>query len=154
MSVLDKDVTGAVTQTVRIRLRRAETVRIAKRVNGDVTRFLLNGDNIWADANGAGVPSRNATCLGIGSDGDARTLPPGARRCSGIYGQSLASYVNLADSTGTVANHMLVNDSFGRNSRTVVGPGYRRPFPVYRPGVGRLETGVLFLSRTLLLRLT
>lgn len=54
VSVVDEDAGGVVTQTVEFTYD-ALNRRVAKSVNSSVTRFLLNQENIWADANGAGA---------------------------------------------------------------------------------------------------
>jgi RHS repeat-associated protein len=53
VSVVDMDAGGTVTQTVEFTYDPLNR-RIAKRVNGTATYFLLNRENIWADANSTG----------------------------------------------------------------------------------------------------
>lgn len=110
VSVVDKDAGGTVTQTVEFNYD-ALNRRLAKSVNGTVTRFLLNQENIWADANGAGAITARYL-LGNRIDEMLARYRPG-EAVVWYLTDNLGTVRDLADSTGAIVNHVSY-DSFGR----------------------------------------
>jgi RHS repeat-associated protein len=109
VNVLDSDASGTVTQTVDFTYD-ALNRRIAKSVNGAVTRFLLNQDNSWADTDAAGTITARYL---LGSRIDEMTARYRPRDGVVWYlTDNLGTVRDLADSTGAVVNHVSY-DSFG-----------------------------------------
>ncbi|MHC1763419.1 MAG: RHS repeat-associated core domain-containing protein [Verrucomicrobiia bacterium] len=139
VTVVDKDAGGGVTQTVEFTYD-ALNRRIGKTVNGSTTRFLLNRENIWADADGPGTITARYL---LGNRVDEMLARH--RRADSILWyltDNLGTVRDLVDSTGVVVKH-LDYDSFGRIlAETGLAPTGRFLF------TGRerdAETGLYFL---------
>jgi RHS repeat-associated protein len=103
VSVVDTDSGGSVTQTVDFTYD-ARDRRIAKSVNGTVTRFLLNQENIWADADGSGAITARYL-LGNRIDEMLARYRPG-EAVVWYLGDHLSTVRDLTDSTGVILNHI------------------------------------------------
>ena len=103
VSVVDKDAGGTVTETVEF-IYDVLNRRIAKSVNGMVTRFLINRENVWADANGVGTVTARYL-LGNRIDEMLARYRTG-EGLAWYLTDNLGTVRDLADSAGATVNHI------------------------------------------------
>ncbi len=110
INVADADAQGARIQTVDFTYD-ALNRRISKSVNGVISRFLFNRDQVWADANANGTITARYF-LGSRMDEMLARYWPG-RGVDWYLTDNLGTVRDVASAVGSLVNH-IEYDSFGR----------------------------------------